>query len=84
MFCLPHVVHYIIQINIKNINISNINIKNTNILNINILNTEYVVALRDKANHERISTIEGSRDRTKVGLLCRLISSMSLNIVYVL
>ena len=69
MFCLPHVVHYIIQINIKNIN---------------ILKTEYVVALRDKANHERISTIEGSRDRTKVGLLCRLISSMSLNIVYVL
>ena len=55
MFCLPHVVHYIIQINMKNINI----------LNINILNTEYVVALRDKANHERISTIEGSRDKRK-------------------
>ena len=79
MFCLPHVVHYIIQINIKNINILNINI-----LNINILKTEYVVALRDKANHERISTIEGSRDRTKVGLLCRLTLSMSLNIVHVL
>ena len=47
MFCLLHVVHYIIQINIKNIN---------------ILKTEYVVALRDKANHERISTIEGSRE----------------------
>ena len=57
MFCLPHVVHYIIQINIKNINILNINI-----LNINILKTEYVVALRDKANHERISNIEGSRE----------------------
>ena len=69
MFCLLHVVHYIIQINI---------------LNINILNTEYVVALRDKANHERISTIEGSRERTKVGWLCRLTLSMSLNIVYVL
>ena len=52
MFCLLHVVHYIIQINILNINI----------LNINILNTEYVVALRDKANHERISNIEGSRE----------------------
>ena len=66
--------HYIIQINILNINI----------LNIDILNTEYVIALRDKANHERISTIEGSRERTKVGLLCRLTLSMSLNIVYVL
>ena len=64
MFCLPNVVHYIIQIN--------------------ILNTEYVVALRDKANHERISNIEGSSDRTKVGLLCRSTLSMSLNIVYVL